>query len=184
MKNQDNENAPVTLGNLKEFGRDLTAALTASFKGEMLENKDSLQGEMKRNNISLRSEMKENNILLQIEIKKNVTSLQDEIKKNVISLRDEMKKNNISLRKEIAEDTQNTVTKIVGDAIDELAVSVAKNFNSIDDKFINLEKKMDTGFQRVDVKLSSMHNRIIGINNRIDDISMNYIRRNERQKVS
>ena len=79
------------------------------------------------------------------------------------------------------------ITDVFRKEIEELALSIGKNFNLIDERFDAIDErfkaiderfdKVDQRFRRIDVKLSGMDSRIRGLNSRMDDFAENYVRK-------
>jgi archaellum component FlaC len=78
-------------------------------------------------------------------------------------------RNNQILRKSIELDTK----KIVEEAVDELAVSVKKGFDRVDERFEKIDEKfekIDEKFEKIDEKFNKIDGRLHGIDMRLNGI--------------
>ena len=73
--------------------------------------------------------------------------------------------------------------------IDKLAVMVAKGFDSIDNKFESIEKRMATKEdiknleKRLEKKIDNVENKLEGTNKRIDDLAIHRVKYEDHNKL-
>lgn len=79
----------------------------------------------------------------------------------------------------MTEENQYVTRKEFLAVFDELTVSIANGFSGLDERFERIDKK----FEIIEDKLNGLQNQIIGVNSRMDDMSLNYIRRDEQNKL-